>query len=86
MTITTVEIRLNLPDQVALDAQRAGLLSDQAIGRLIEEAVRREAGKCLLEAMGRLREANVPPLTEEEIAEEVAAVRATRKAIGAAGH
>ncbi len=61
--MTTVEIKLNLPDQVALEAQRAGLLSDLAIGRLIEEAVRREAGKRLLEAMARLREANVPPLT-----------------------
>ena len=84
--MTTVEVRLNLPDQVALEAQRAGLLTDQAIGRLIEEAVRREAGKRLLDAMKRLREANVPPLTEEEIAEEVAGVRAARKATGAAGH
>ena len=37
------------------------------MGRLIEEAVRREAGKRLLDAMRRLRETNVPPLTEEEI-------------------
>jgi hypothetical protein len=84
--MTTLEVKLNLPDQVALEAQRAGLLSDQAIGRLIEEAVRREAGKRLLDAMQRLRAANVPPLTEEEIAEEVAAVRAARKATGAADH
>jgi hypothetical protein len=35
--------------------------------------------------MARLRDANVPPLTEEEIAEEVAAVRAARRATGAAG-
>src|SRR6266571_304952 len=52
--MTTIEVKLNLPDQVALEAQRAGLLSDQAIGRLIEEAVRREAGKRLLDAMARL--------------------------------
>ncbi len=84
--MTTLDLKLNLPDQVALEAQRAGLLSDQAIAGLIEEAVRREAGKRLLDAMARLREANVPPLTEEEIAEEVAAVRAARKAAGAAGH
>ena len=84
--MTTLDLKLNLPDQVALEAQRAGLLSDQAIVRLIEEAVRREAGKRLLDAMARLREANVPPLTEEEIAEEVAAVRAARKAAGAVGH
>ena len=48
--MTTVEIKVNLPDQVALEAQQAGLLSDQAIGRLIEEAVQREAGKRLLDA------------------------------------
>ena len=83
--MTTLDLKLTLPDQLALQAQRVGLLSDQAIGRLIEEAVRREAGKRLLDAMARLREANVPPLSEEEIAEEVAAVRAARKAAGAAG-
>lgn len=84
--MTTLEVKLNLPDQIALEAQRAGLLSGPAIERLIEEAVRREAGKKLLDAMQRLREANVPPLTEEEIDAEVKAVRAARKASGAAGH
>ncbi|EXI80841.1 MAG: hypothetical protein AW10_01454 [Candidatus Accumulibacter appositus] len=84
--MATLELKVNLPDRVVLEAERAGLLTDQAIGRLIEEAVRREAGKRLLQAMGRLRAANVPPLTEEEIAAEVAAVRAQRKAVGATGH
>ncbi len=84
--MTTLEVKLNLPDQIALEAQRAGLLSGPAIERLIEEAVRREAGKKLLDAMQRLREANVPPLTEEEIDAEVKAVRTARKASGAADH
>ena len=84
--MTTVELTLNLPDQIAIEAQRAGLLSDEAVSRLIEEAVRREAGLRLLDAMQRLREANVPLITEEEIAAEVAAVRAARKASDAAGH
>jgi cytochrome P450 len=83
--MATVDLKLNLPDSVVLEAKRAGLLTDQAIGRLIEEAVRREAGKRLLEAMSRLREANVPPLTEDEIAAEVAAVRVQRKAASATG-
>jgi hypothetical protein len=77
--MTTLEVKLNLPDQIAQEAQRAGLLTGRAIERLIEEAVRREAGKRLLDAMQRLREANVPPLTEEDIAEEVKAARAARK-------
>ena len=84
--MTTLEMTLNLPDQIAQEAQRAGLLSVQAVERLIEEAVRREAGKQLLDAMQRLRAANVPPLTEAEIDAEVKAVRAARKAGGAAGH
>lgn len=77
--MTTLEVQLNLPDQIAQEAQRAGLLNSRAIERLIEEAVRREAGKKLLEAMQRLRDANVPPLSEEEVAEQVKAARAARK-------
>jgi cytochrome P450 len=77
--MTTLEVQLNLPDQIAQEAQRAGLLNSRAIERLIEEALRREAGKKLLEAMQRLRDANVPPLSEEEVAEQVKAARAARK-------
>jgi cytochrome P450 len=84
--MTTLEVKLNLPDEIAREAQRAGLLTEQAIERLIEEAVRREAGKKLLDAMQRLRAANVPPLSEEEIASEVNAARAARRAAGETGH
>ena len=73
MTMTTLTIEL--PDNLAKEAKDAGLLNSRAIERLIDEAVRREAGKKLLDAMQRLREANVPPLTEEDIAEEVKAAR-----------
>ena len=72
-------LTINLPDQLAKEAQDAGLLESGAIERLIEEAVQREAGKKLLDAMQRMRDANVPPLTEEDIAEEVKAARAAGK-------
>lgn len=75
----TVDIRLKLPDQLARQAADAGLLSEQAIEGLIEDALRRQAGRQLLDAMERLRAANVPPLTDEEIAAEVAAVRQRRQ-------
>jgi cytochrome P450 len=75
----TVDIRLKLPDQLARQAADAGLLSEQAIEGLIEDALRRQAGRQLLDAMERLRAANVPPLTDEEIAAEVAAVRHRRQ-------
>ena len=77
--MTTLEVKLNLPDQIAQEAKRAGLLNGRAIERLIEEAVRHEAGKKLLDVMQRLRDANVPPLTEEDIAEDVDAARTARK-------
>ena len=82
MLMTTVEVKLDLPDQIAQEARREGLLTGQAIARLIEEAVRREAGKKLLDAMARLQAANVPPLTEADVAAEVQAVRAARRARG----
>lgn len=61
------------------------MLTEPAVVRLIEEAVRREAGKKLLDAMQRLRAANVPPLAEEDIAAEVKVTRAARRASGETG-
>lgn len=75
----TVDLKITLPDRVAQEARAAGLLTERGVERLIKESVRREAGKRLLDAMGRLREANVPPLTEDEIAAEIAAARDRRR-------
>jgi cytochrome P450 len=75
----TVDLKITLSDQVAREARDAGLLTQHGIERLIEEAVRRESGRKLLDAMQRLRDADGPPLTEEDIAAEVAAVRARRR-------
>ena len=83
--MTTLQVQLNLPDQLAQEAQRAGLLTGVAIERLIEEALQRQAGEKLLDAMQRLREANVPPLTEDDISAAVTAARTARKDRGEAG-
>ena len=37
-------LKLNLPDEFAQRAQSAGLLTDTSIQKLLEEAIRREAG------------------------------------------
>jgi Xaa-Pro aminopeptidase len=81
--MTTLEVTLTLPDPLAQAARKAGLLNGTAIERLIEQALQREAGKQLLDAMQRLRDAPAPPLTEADVAAAVAAVRKTR---GEAGH
>ena len=78
--MTTLELKLNLPDELAQRAQSAGLLTESAIQKLLEEAVRREAGRRLLDIAQRLHAADVPPLSDDEIVAEVKAVRAERRA------
>lgn len=78
--MTTLEFRLNLPDELAQRAKEAGLLTERAIEQLLADAVRREAGRKLLAISDRLRAADIPPMTDEEIVAEVKAVRAKRKA------
>lgn len=73
------ELVVKLPDELAQRAQRAGLLSDSAIQRLLEDAMRREAGHKLLEAASRVHAAGIPPMSDEEIVAEVEAVRAERR-------
>lgn len=75
----TIDLRITLSDQVAREARDAGLLSAPGVAKLVEEAVRREAGRQLLDAMKRLRDAALPSITEGEIAEEIRAYRARRQ-------
>lgn len=77
--MTTWEVKLNLPDSLAQEAQKAGLLTPDAIERLLREAVRRSAVDELFGVMDRLADANTPPMTMEEIQAEVDAVRAKRR-------
>ena len=74
------ELVVQLPDELAQRAKEAGLLSDSAIARLLEEAVRREAGRKLLDVAERLHAAGIPQMSMDEITAEVKAVRAERRA------
>lgn len=74
------ELVVKLPDELAKRAQRLGLLSDTAIQRLLEDAMRREAGRQLLQSAERIQAAGIPPMSDEEIVAEVKAVRAERRA------
>ena len=79
------EVMVKLPDELAQRAKRAGLLTDSAIQRLLEEAMRREAGQRLLQVAQRLQAAGVEPMSEDEIVAEVKAARAERRALEAQG-
>ena len=74
------ELVVKLPDELAQRARQAGLLSDGAIQRLLEEAMRREAGRKLLEVAQRVQAAGIAPMSDEEIVAEVKTVRAERRA------
>ncbi len=77
--MTTIQIEL--PDATAQAARAAGLLTPQALERLLTEALqRREAADRLLSIADRVAAAGIPPMTEEEIAAEVKAARAERRA------
>ena len=78
--MTTLEIKLSLPDSLAKEAQAAGLLTPEAIEKLVREAIRRRALVELKEAMERMAAVEGPVMTPEEIEEEIKAARAERRA------
>ncbi len=79
--MTMIEIKL--PDEVAQRARNAGLLLDAAIQTLLEDAMRRQAGRALLEIARDIQDAGIPPMSMEEIDAEVKADRAERRAMKA---
>ncbi len=76
--MTTIQIEL--PDEVAQRARRAGLLSGDAIQDLLEDAMRRQAGRALMQVARDIEKAGIPPMSMEEIDAEVKAYRAERRA------
>ena len=73
------ELKVTLPDRLARDARKAGLLSTRAIKELLREAMRRRAARTFLENAEHVTAAGVPPMTEEEIQTEIDAVRRARR-------
>jgi hypothetical protein len=77
--MTTVEI--TLPDQLAQEAQQAGLLTPERIELLLREELKAKRIDELFVAMGRMdRVAEPAAMSPEEVAAEIAAMRAARRA------
>jgi hypothetical protein len=76
--MTTIQIEL--PEATAQAAREAGLLTSQALERLLNEALRRrQAADSLLSIADRVAAAGIEPMSMEEITAEVKAARAARK-------
>jgi hypothetical protein len=70
-------ITLSLPDELAQQAQSAGLLRPDAMERLLREAMKKRQVEQLFTTMNKLAALD-PALTEAEIDAEIAAARADR--------
>ena len=83
--MTTVQI--DLPDRLAQEARRAGLLERKAAERMVREALRAERAErvdALKRARTQLAADSLPAMTSEEIQAEIDAYRAeSRRAAGA---
>lgn len=77
--MTTLELTLNLPDDLAQNAQRAGLLTPQAIEAMLREQLRKQAGETLRTLWARGPKDELTPEIEQDIVAEVRAVRAERR-------
>ena len=75
--MTTVQIQL--PDELAHDAQVAGLLAPEVIERLLRDQLKKQAGQVLRDIWARLPREKLTPEIEKMIHEEVEAVRAERR-------
>jgi hypothetical protein len=73
-------IQIELPDATAEAAREAGLLSNSAIQELLEDAMRRRAGRRLLDVATRIHNAGIPPMSMEELDAEIKAARTERRA------
>ena len=81
--MTELELKLSLPDQLASQAKAAGLLTSEAIERLVREAIRKAAAQRLIEIGKSLREPGGPEISETDLEAELKAVRAELREAGA---
>jgi hypothetical protein len=77
----TIAITLNLPEELVIEAQKRGLLTEERVTAWLDEALKKEdAYQRLASTVDRLHSANGEVgLSLEEIDAEVQAVRLARK-------
>lgn len=77
--MTTLEI--TIPDELARDAQQAGLLSSERIAAMLGQQLKATRVDALFAAMDRMMTVDEPAImSPEEVAEELALLRGQRRA------
>ena len=77
--MTPLELKLNLPDDLAQRAQSAGLLTSAAIESLLSQELRKRAGESLRAMWTRMPTQELIPAIEHDIAEVMRAARAEQR-------
>ena len=77
--MTTLEVKLDLPESLAKEAQQAGLLTPQAVETMLRERLRAQRVAELREAVKQMVSAGGAPMTMEEIEAEIQAYRKERR-------
>jgi hypothetical protein len=80
-----MEIKINLPEDLAREAEDSGLLTSEVIESLLRSEIRRRRVDRLFEAAGRPASSNSPPLTAAEVEAEIQAVREKKRTPHARG-
>lgn len=81
--MSSVELKLDLPDGLAREAEASGLLTAEALESLLRAEIRRRRVNGLFEAADRLAGVDAPQLSEAEVEAEIDAVRRERRAFDA---
>jgi Arc/MetJ family transcription regulator len=77
--MTTVQI--TLPDALAQEAERAGLLAPERVEKWLRDELKSKAWEDLSAAMERMSAVDDPPyMSPEDVAEEIKRMRSERRA------
>lgn len=77
--MVSLDLKLSLPDKLVKEAEAAGLLTPQAIERLLRIEIRKLRVEKLFDATDRLAALDLPALTVEEVEAEIQAARADKR-------
>jgi len=80
--MSRVNLEIELPDMLAAQAKRAGLLEPEALERMVREALLARRVEDLARARDLLAAKPLPPMTPEEIQAEIDAYRAEVRRAG----
>jgi hypothetical protein len=81
--MTTIQI--TLPDELAQEAEQAGLLSQESLEKTLRQQLKSKSFDQLAAMMDRISAVNdLPYMSPEEVAEEIRIMRAEKRALKSA--